>query len=164
MFDEVMQSVGHARQEAFDRLRRLLAVHETAEEQIVHPRARRILDDGQQVIDDRLQEEHDAKQVLAELEQLDVNSEEFVAKLETFREDVLAHAAAEEREEFGYLSDALTSEELGSLGRAAEVAERLAPTHPHAGVESVPAHLLTGPFAAMLDRSRDLISGRNHDV
>ncbi|GAB4585097.1 hypothetical protein Ntsu_29290 [Nocardia sp. IFM 10818] len=45
-----------------------------------------------------------------------------------------------------------------SMRRAVEIAEALAPTRPHAGVESVGANLLVGPFAAMLDRARDAIS------
>jgi len=164
LFAEVQHSAGHARQDAFDRLRRLLAVHETAEEMIVHPRARRIVDDVDHVVDDRLREEHDAKQVLAELEQLDVGSAEFEAKFDTFRQDVLSHAEAEEQLEFPQLTRELSAEELEQLGRAAQVAERAAPTRPHAGVESAVANLAVGPFASMLDRARDLITGHAHDA
>jgi hypothetical protein len=42
---------------------------------------------------------------------------------------------------------------------AVKLAEAVAPTRPHAGVESPMANLLVGPFAAMLDRARDTISG-----
>ncbi|HEX2903764.1 MAG TPA: hemerythrin domain-containing protein [Jatrophihabitans sp.] len=156
---EVSSVTGAARQESFDRLRRLLAVHETAEELIVHPRARRVVQDVDHVVEDRLREEHDAKQVLAELEKLDIDSDDFSAKFDSFCQDVLAHAEAEEREEFSRLSEQLDSDELASLGRAAELAVKLAPTRPHPGVESGPANLLAGPFAAMLDRARDLITG-----
>ena len=164
LFAEVSHSNGNAKQEAFDRLRRLLAVHETAEEQVVHPRVKRIVDDVEHIVDDRLREEHDAKEVLSELEKLDITSDEFDAKFATFREDVVAHAEAEEREEFSRLSEALDQQELRSLGRAAELTERMAPTHPHAGVESATANLLAGPFAAMLDRARDVITGHAHDA
>ncbi|MET7443578.1 hemerythrin domain-containing protein, partial [Streptomyces sp. NPDC005568] len=41
LFDEVEASSGDARQDAFRRLVRLLAVHETAEEEVVHPFVRR---------------------------------------------------------------------------------------------------------------------------
>jgi hypothetical protein len=46
---------------------------------------------------------------------------------------------------------------------AVEFAEAVAPTRPHAGVESATANLLAGPFAAMLDRTRDAISGKKVD-
>lgn len=39
--------------------------------------------------------------------------------------------------------------------------ESVSPTRPHAGVESDTAHLLVGPFAAMVDRARDAISGKS---
>src|SRR5690606_41788081 len=62
LFVEVQSSTGEARSEAFARLVRLLAVHETAEEEVVHPLARRHIDGGEQVVEDRLREEHEAKE------------------------------------------------------------------------------------------------------
>jgi hemerythrin superfamily protein len=45
MFDEVLHaSDPEAREKPFVKLRQLLAVHETAEEMVVHPRARRELE------------------------------------------------------------------------------------------------------------------------
>ena len=38
-----------------------------------------------------------------------------------------------------------------------KVAEAIAPTRPHAGVESAKLNFAVGPFASMLDRARDLI-------
>lgn len=46
------------------------------------------------------------------------------------------------------------------MGRAAKLAEAIAPTRPHAGVESQVANILAGPFAAMLDRARDATVGK----
>jgi hypothetical protein len=46
------------------------------------------------------------------------------------------------------------------MRNAARLAESMAPTRPHAGVESAAANMLVGPFAAMLDRARDLVSGK----
>jgi Hemerythrin HHE cation binding domain len=36
-------------------------------------------------------------------------------------------------------------------------ADAIAPTRPHAGVESAKLNFVVGPFASMLDRARDLI-------
>jgi hypothetical protein len=58
-----------ARHEAFHRLVGLLAVHETAEEQL-RPLTRLSVDGGTQIADDRLAEEHDAKQTLTALEEM----------------------------------------------------------------------------------------------
>ncbi|AYF74796.1 hypothetical protein D7D52_14015 [Nocardia yunnanensis] len=52
----------------FRTLRRLLAVHETAEEELIHPRARLEIADGVTVVAARLEEERQAKEQLAELE------------------------------------------------------------------------------------------------
>ena len=70
LFAQTLSSSGKQRENAFLELRRLLAVHETVEEEIVHPRAKRKLSNGQKVVGARLEEEHEAKTVLAELEKL----------------------------------------------------------------------------------------------
>lgn len=44
LFDEVERSKGEERRDAFRRLVRLLAVHETAEEEVVHPFVRRSIE------------------------------------------------------------------------------------------------------------------------
>ena len=160
LFSEVRATRGEARKSAFYSLRRLLAVHETAEEEIVHPAARRALPHGEMLIDARLQEENKAKKQLAALEQLALDSAEFDAQFSTLAMDVVAHAEAEERYEFEPLGERLEPEQLERMRRAVKVAERVAPTRPHPGVESQAANLLAGPFAAMLDRARDLFSGK----
>ena len=54
MFEEVFSaSSDEARGKAFTELRQLLAVHETAEEMVVHPRARQEVDGGDEVVDAR---------------------------------------------------------------------------------------------------------------
>ena len=160
-FQQVISATGDQRQAAFDDLRRLLAVHETAEEEVVHPRAKRTITGGETIVDARLSEENEAKQVLSELEKLDVNSAEFSQLFETFRTDVIAHAEAEEREEFAQLQLELDDEQLQRMRNAVKLAESTAPTHPHPGVESQAKNMLAGPFAAMLDRAKDAITGKN---
>lgn len=161
MFGDVLSTRGEARAKAFQALRRLLAVHETAEEEIVHPAARRALPEGDAVVDARLREERAAKQSLAELEKLDVDSSEFQASFEKLQKDVIAHAESEERYEFARLETELEPERLERMRKAAEIAERFAPTRPHPGVESRIENLLAGPFAAMVDRARDALSGKS---
>jgi hemerythrin superfamily protein len=161
LFEQVMSSSGAAREEAFTDLRRLLAVHETAEEEVVHPRARRELQNGDGIVAARLNEENEAKQTLAELEKLDVDSSEFETKLAAFRTDVVSHAEAEEHEEFSQLRDALEESQLERMRTAVTLAERTAPTHPHPGVETAGENVMAGPFASMLDRAKDLITGKH---
>ena len=68
-----------------------------------HPKAKSAITDGEQIVDARLQEENEAKKVLSKLEGLDVDSAEFEEMLQSFKSAVIAHAEAEEREEFSRL-------------------------------------------------------------
>jgi hypothetical protein len=162
-FARVKGAHGTEREQAFVDLRRLLAVHETAEEEIVHPIARRELPDGEAVVSVRLKEEHQAKQVLADLEKLDVQNPAFESQLAMLEQSVLAHATAEERQEFERLGELLDQPRLERMRTAAEFAEKVAPTRPHPGVESATANLLAGPFAAMLDRTRDALMSKGRE-
>ncbi|MGW6333093.1 hemerythrin domain-containing protein [Nocardia rhamnosiphila] len=159
LFDEVQHADTSAEREVkFYELRRLLAVHETAEEEIIHPRARREIGDGSAIVQARLDEENKAKKQLADIEAVDIDSVEFEVKLAKLRESVLAHAQREEDEEFDRLHEQLDADDLHRLRSAVEFAETVAPTRPHPGVESATENLLAGPFAAMLDRAKDMIS------
>lgn len=157
LFDDVDKTadIGE-RQSRFEELRRLLAVHETAEELIVHPEARHA-DGGSEVVDARLQEEHDAKEVLSELDGMKVNDAGFVDRFATLRGAVLAHADSEEREEFPLLQGNTDQKTLHRMASAVRAAEAMAPTHPHPGVESMTANLMAGPIASLVDRTRDAV-------
>jgi hemerythrin superfamily protein len=158
MFDEVLHaSDPHAREKPFVQLRQLLAVHETAEEMVVHPRARREVETFDSIVDARLEEEHDAKQLLSRIEKLDITSTEFIDELTKLRDAVLDHALHEETYEFPKLEKQLDADESKRLTAAVRAAEAIAPTRPHAGVESPLLNFAVGPFASMLDRARDLI-------
>jgi hemerythrin superfamily protein len=147
------------RGEAFTKLRTMLAVHETAEEMVVHPRVRRKVEGGAQIVDDRLAEEHDAKVLLRDIEQLPIDSAEFSKALIHLQSAVLEHANHEEELEFSALEATLDADELAKLADAVEIAERIAPTHPHPGVESAALNFAAGPFASVLDRARDALGG-----
>jgi hemerythrin superfamily protein len=158
MFDEVLlASDPHAREKPFAALRQLLAVHETAEEMVVHPRVRRQVDAGDAIVDARLKEEHEAKALLSHIEKLDVTSQQFVDEVTKLREAVLDHANLEESEEFPVLQREVDVADLKRMATVVRAAEAIAPSHPHPGVESAKLNFAIGPFAAMIDRARDLI-------
>jgi hemerythrin superfamily protein len=157
LFDEVEAATGDERREAFRRLVRLLAVHETAEEEVVHPFARRALPGGEQVVEDRLAEERAAKETLAALDDLDTDDPKFMPQLMKLRQDVQEHARAEERYEFTYIRRSIDVTELASMAKAVKAAEAMAPTRPHPGVESGAANMALGPVAALMDRTKDAV-------
>lgn len=162
LFERVLATNGEARTKAFAELRRMMAVHETAEEEIVHPVARRNLPNGQKIIEARLEEENEAKRALSELERYGVDSPEFVAKLRSLQTAVIAHAESEEKTEFDRLANMLDQSKLERMRKAVKFAESVAPTHAHPSIgESQAANMLAGPFASMVDRARDAISGKS---
>ncbi|MGV9778872.1 hemerythrin domain-containing protein [Streptosporangium sp. NPDC003464] len=157
LFDEVENAPAGERAEPFQRLVRLLAVHETAEEEVVHPYARRKIDGGEAVVEDRLAEENEAKQLLAHMDKAGADDPRFLADLTALRAAVTAHAHAEERYEFAQLRARTTEAERRAMAAAVKAAEALAPTHPHPGVESAAKNLLVGTPIAIMDRARDVI-------
>lgn len=156
--DDVAKSTTpQTRQDTFDTLRELLARHETAEEMIVRPLTRGI-NGGGPVASARMDEENESKDVLADLEKLDIASVEFARTFETFAKAVLEHAQAEEVYEFPLLRSMLDTKELDQAEKAFLMAEKTAPTHPHPSARSTTMNYLTGPFAALTDRARDAVS------
>jgi len=144
------------RQQAFDELRELLARHETAEEMIVRPLTRGI-DTGDAIASARMQEENKSKDMLAELEDLDIASEGFARLFEIFGQAVLSHAQNEEAFEFPLLRRHLDAEQLEKAEKQLLMAEKTAPTHPHPSARSTAMNYVAGPFAALADRARDAI-------
>lgn len=155
LFQQVLNSSDEQREQSFFELRRLLAVHETAEEEVVHPKARDEVPGGEAIVQQRLAEEQEAKEALAALEDMDVDSPEFVSKLTTLQQDVIAHAEQEEHQEFDKLGEVLDADQLSRLATMVMAAEKIAPTRPHPNVQGRAANLIGGPFAAMIDRVRD---------
>ncbi|MEU9921564.1 hemerythrin domain-containing protein [Streptomyces griseoluteus] len=157
LFDEVEQSRGEERRDAFRRLVRLLAVHETAEEEVVHPFVRRAVEGGEQVVKDRLAEERSAKETLAALDDMDTDDPKFMPRLMQLRTEVQEHARAEERYEFPHIRRSIDVTNLAAMAKAVKAAEAIAPTRPHPGVESVTANVTLGPVAALMDRTKDAV-------
>jgi hypothetical protein len=133
-------------------------VHETAEEEIIHPLARTLPGaGGDDMVDDRLAEERVAKQTLVTLVEGGVDADGFDTGLLLLRQAVLTHARHEERYEFPHLRQHVPPERLRRLAAALLAAEAFAPTRPHPGTESATANVVAGPALAIIDRVRDAV-------
>jgi hypothetical protein len=171
LFRAVLTQTGGAKRAAFDDLVRLLSMHETAEEEVIHPLARRRLnaDTGEAVIGQRLAEEREAKQLLAGLVDLAEREdgggldESFDRELLRLRMMVLTHARKEERCEFGRLRHSVSADRLRTLAGAVRAAEALAPTRPHPSLVSPAANIALGPALAVADRVRDVLRDVRRD-
>ncbi|RUL94855.1 hemerythrin domain-containing protein [Verrucosispora sp. FIM060022] len=164
LFAEVRESEGEAKQQAFQDLVRLLAVHESAEEQVVHPAAR--ADAGDAVVDARLREESEAKRELSELYDMGTSAPGFDARFAAFEQAVLEHARHEEQEEFPQLRRDTDPQRLRQMAGAVRAAEAISPTRPHpAAGESPVSNMLLGPPVAVFDRMRDAVRDwrQSHD-
>jgi hemerythrin superfamily protein len=164
MFGEVMAASGRQKQDLFEDLVRMLAVHEAAEEELVHPLARRggAVDDA--VVAARLDEEQQAKKDLAELYDMGPDDPRFDAAFNRLREAVIDHAEHEEHEEFPGLRAAVPPEKLTKLAGSVLRAEKMAPTRPHPhSPSSATGNLIMGPPMMVFDRIRDAIRDARED-
>jgi hemerythrin superfamily protein len=123
MFEEVIAAKGPARERLFGNLQDLMTAHEAAEEKVVHPAAKRAIDGGAAEVAQRLAEEDEAKETLAALDKLDVNSREFEAKFRKLQSAVLKHAKSEEKEEFDELAGKLDEGKLMAMREQVVAAE-----------------------------------------
>jgi len=157
LFTKVNASTGEAKKEAFDHLRALLAVHETAEEMVLRPITAKVVSES--VAEARNNEEKEANAVLSELEKLDVDDVDFATRFAAFHKSVDEHAEAEEHQEFDQVIATCDAQQRQQMGTKILAAEATAPTHPHPSVEPGSAkQRLVGPFAAMVDRAKDAFS------
>jgi iron-sulfur cluster repair protein YtfE (RIC family) len=153
---------GTHKEQAFDELRALLAVHETAEEMVLRPVSEDVAGEG--VAQARNQEEEEAAKVLSRLEELDCASAEFDTLLAQFEKSVSHHAEQEESLEFPAILSGCDADKRQTLGSRILTAEKIAPTHPHeSAAGSTAAQWAVGPFASLVDRTRDALSGSGRD-
>jgi len=106
----------------FDLLAQRILVHESTEQEIVHPLTAHV-PGGESVAQSRIHEESKGAEALAKLQEMGVDDPGFGAAFAEFRRDVLAHAEHEENEEHPKLTesvDAARLEELGATFRTEE--------------------------------------------
>lgn len=132
-----------------------LSIHATIEEQVLYPRSRRLLGEGQ-LIDHAIEEHDRLTQVLADLDGASPADDRFAGGYQLAKQLVEEHVAEEEGELLPRLRDGAGPEELHRLGQAMTAAKKFAPTHPHPHApRTPPGNLVLGPVAALVDRVRD---------
>jgi hemerythrin superfamily protein len=135
-----------------------LVRHEVAEEEILYPEVRKALPQGDQLADERIKEQSEAEELLAQMEKSGTNDQAFMAQLQKLRREVLAHAENEETLVFAPLGSALDEDRRQQMGSRYQKAKAAAPTHPHPNApDTPPGNMALGPVAALIDRARDAI-------
>jgi hemerythrin superfamily protein len=160
LFSQVLTATGDLKAGLFHDLVQLLAVHEGAEEQVVHPTVRRRIDGAEPIVRARLDEEESAKRALSELYDLGTDHPEFNPRLRALADDVVRHATAEENEEFPRLQAFLSRDELIRMAGTVRIAEAVVPARPHpTKPNESAADLADGPPLALFARVRDALRG-----
>jgi Hemerythrin HHE cation binding domain len=142
------------RAELFWKLTDQLVRHEVGEQVIVYP-ALKELPGGKEVADARIAEEAEAEKLLASMEAMDPESEEFLTACAKLRESVLDHADAEEAEVLPLFLNHEDAGRLVYLAQKFKGAKLAAPSQPHPHLPSSPmAHKVLGPIVAVFERTR----------
>jgi hemerythrin superfamily protein len=143
---EVSTAQGEARLRAFNELRTLLALHEAAEEAIVHPTTHDALAEA------RVEEEQHAARAIAQLETFDLADPAFDRAFAAFAQAVFAHAEKEEREEFPALRQNIPAPTLQAMADRVVSGQQDAYAHLAGGMPDA-VGVETEPFAALLDEA-----------
>jgi hypothetical protein len=135
--------------------------HEAVEEQYFWPAVREQVPDGNRLADHAVEQETAAKRVLAKLDGMSADHEEFEELVAKVIVDGRAHIAYEQDSVWPKVRETLPVQDMVKLGEQMAAAKRSAPTRPHPHTPPIPAALKTvGAAAAAMDRARDAATGR----
>lgn len=155
------QAVQTARKEVAEQLVISSSQHEAAEEQYFWPAVRNQLGNGNQLADQAIAQETEAKEVLDRIDKLDAGDAEFSQLVTEFIPAARQHIEFEESQVWPDLRQALSPQQAQELAEKIRKAEERGPTRPHPGTPASPAALKTaGPVVAAVDKLRDAVSGR----
>lgn len=136
-----------------------LSVHAVIEEEILYPAMRDAFPDGDQLVEDALQEHQEAKELLTRIDGKDPQSDDARAAFDELVATIHHHVADEEAQ-LVRLRGALGQERLEQMGKKMELARKAAPTHPHPHAPNTPpGNVAAGAFAAVVDKIRDALRG-----
>lgn len=140
---------------------RELSKHAALEELLFYPLARKVLPDGQQMIDEHLAEHLSVKKTLAALDELSPGDERTDALMAELQREIEHHVREEETDLMPKLRAAVDEQALEELGQVLDQAKQIAPTRPHPQApDQPPALALAAPLATIYDRLRDRLQER----
>jgi hemerythrin superfamily protein len=166
MFTELESLRGATTDEAKERRKAVteqvtieLVRHSVAEEVLVYPQVERKV--SEEEVHHAREEHKEAERTLARLEKLDADDPSFDDELAELMREIRHHIEDEEGQMFAHMRQRLDPDELRTLGSRVEAFKKVAPTRPHPNVPNDPlSRTAAGPAASLIDRMRDLASGR----
>ncbi|WP_327299023.1 MULTISPECIES: hemerythrin domain-containing protein [unclassified Streptomyces] len=163
LFEKIeAQPVGDPqRRKLADELTVELVRHSVAEEMHLYPAVREHVQGGAEIADKELSDHAEVEQHLKDLEGLSADDPQFNDLVAKLKLEVSEHVRDEEGRLFPLLAAACTPEALDQLGDKVRTAKKTAPTRPHpSSPDTPPGNKLLGPGAGLVDRARDLLTGR----
>ncbi|MER5217934.1 hemerythrin domain-containing protein [Streptomyces sp. NPDC002838] len=158
---ETQTAADSRRRELADQLTIELVRHSVAEEEHLYPAVRRYVDGGDDLADKEIADHREVERLLKELESCQPGDARFDTLIGQLKSSVTAHVRDEEDRLFRLLADACPPEALGELGEKVRKAKETAPTRPHpAAPDTPPLNKLLAPGTGMVDRVRDMLTGR----
>ena len=162
MFTEFEQATSKEQKETLrDRIIIELVRHSEAEEQAVYPLIRKNIDNGDQIIEHEIDEHSKAERIMKELDKMSADDPQFGVLMQQLMTAIKEHVAEEENDVFPQFRTKVDKDELNKLGDTVERLKKIVPTHPHPmAPDHPPFNALLGPGAGLVDRLRDMLSGR----
>jgi hemerythrin superfamily protein len=162
VFAEIEKGAGGSKRDLVEHVITELVRHSVAEEQYLYPVARRVLPDGEKIVDHELEEHAKAEQVMKALEETDAEDPKFDELTRELIDSIRHHVEDEEGDLLPKMREACDAEELRDLGEKFENSKKMAPTRPHPSApDRPPANKILGPGVGLIDRMRDALTGRH---
>ena len=136
--------------------------HAVAEERFVYPAIEEHMPNGKEEVKHDKEEHQEIVEIMKKMEDLDASDPAFMVSVRRLEELLVHHAKEEETDQFPQLRAHIPSEKLVAMGTKVQTAKKLAPTRPHPSApHSELFHKTVGPGVGMIDRLRDMLTGRN---
>jgi len=138
-----------------------LVRHSVAEESYLYPAVREHLTGGDALADKEIEDHAKAEQMMKDLESLEADDPRFDTLMGQLMREIRMHVEDEEQNLFPKLAATCPPDALMDLGDKVRRAKKTAPTRPHPSApDEPPANKLLAPGAGLVDRMRDMFSGR----
>lgn len=163
LFGDFRSGSDDAKRSSSESIVRELSIHAAIEEELFYPAVRKQIPDCEGLVDHGIDEHQEVKELLAKLDGMidKAHTKDFAGRMERLEKAVMEHVEEEEGKLFPSVREAFTKTALNDLGTAMNKAKSMAPTRPHPSMPAHPiAHATVGKTAAVVDRTRDAVSGR----